>query len=251
MVTSTNPADASVGAAGTNQKITATFSAAMNSTTINPTDLYSDRTGRHPGCRHGDLFHHRHHRDLHAEQRAGGRHRLTPRLSPLPPPTWRAMRCRLTSYGPLRPATAPTPSLPQLVPPILSAAPIGVGIDASVNATFDKAMDPATLNPVTFTVTGPGSTVVTGQVTYDVPDSIVTFTPASPLAASTEFTATITGASGSGREFTAKLCVDLYYRCDSYRPVADRLGRGHQFRSVCRKPPLPMPVRQSSTAILV
>ena len=47
---------------------------------------------------------------------------------------------------------------------------IGVGIDASVNATFDKAMDPSTLNPATFTVTGPGSTVVAGQVTYDVPD---------------------------------------------------------------------------------
>ena len=56
-------------------------------------------------------------------------------------------------------------------------------------------MDPATLNPVTFTVTGPGSTVVTGQVTYDVPDNIVTFTPVSPLAANTEFTATINGAS--------------------------------------------------------
>ena len=46
----------------------------------------------------------------------------------------------------------------------------GVGLDAAVNATFDKAMDSSTLNPATFTVTGPGATVVVGKVSYDVPD---------------------------------------------------------------------------------
>ena len=70
----------------------------------------------------------------------------------------------------------------------------GVGIDASVNATFDKAMDASTLNPETFTLTGPGATVVVGKVSYDVADMIATFTPTSPLAASTSFTATIAGA---------------------------------------------------------
>ena len=55
-------------------------------------------------------------------------------------------------------------------------------------------MNPSTLTPVTFTVTGPGSTVVPGKVSYDVPDQIVTFTPTNTLAASTSFTATITGA---------------------------------------------------------
>ncbi len=66
-----------------------------------------------------------------------------------------------------------------------------MGIDAAVNATFDKAMDSSTLNPSTFTLTGPGATVVVGKVSYDVPDQIVTFTPTSALAASTTFTATI------------------------------------------------------------
>jgi hypothetical protein len=70
----------------------------------------------------------------------------------------------------------------------------GVPIDASVNATFDKAMDPSTINPQTFTVTGPGATVVVGKVSYDVTDMIATFTPVSPLASSTLFTATINGA---------------------------------------------------------
>jgi len=71
------------------------------------------------------------------------------------------------------------------------AAP-SVGIDASVNATFSKAMNSSTLNAATFTVTGPGATVVSGKVSYDVADNIVTFTPTSALAASTTFTATIT-----------------------------------------------------------
>ena len=75
-----------------------------------------------------------------------------------------------------------------------AASATGVGIDAAVNATFDKAMDSSTLNSTTFTVTGPGSTVVVGKVSYDVADEIVTFTPTSPLASSTMFTATITGA---------------------------------------------------------
>ena len=72
---------------------------------------------------------------------------------------------------------------------------IGVGIDAAVNATFDKAMDSSTLNPATFTLTGPGATVVAGEVSYDVPDQIVTFTPTSALAATTTFTATISNGA--------------------------------------------------------
>jgi PAS domain S-box-containing protein len=73
-------------------------------------------------------------------------------------------------------------------------AAVDVGIDASVNATFDEAIDSSTLNPTTFTVTGPGATVVVGKVSYDVSDDIATFTPTSALAASTSFTATIAGA---------------------------------------------------------
>ncbi len=44
LVTSTNPAATSFGA-GTNQKLTATFSEAMDSTTITPSDIYVNRAG--------------------------------------------------------------------------------------------------------------------------------------------------------------------------------------------------------------
>ena len=193
MVTSTNPADASEGAAGINQKITATFSEAMNSTTINPTTFTLTGPGATPVA--GTV----------AYSTIGTTATFTPSTALEADTAYTATITTAAAdlagnalpsnfvwsftTGDGTDAIAPTVSSTN---PLSAAA--GVGIDASVNATFDKAMDPATLNPVTFTVTGPGSTVVTGQVTYDVPDSIVTFTPASPLAASTEFTATITGA---------------------------------------------------------
>jgi hypothetical protein len=53
-------------------------------------------------------------------------------------------------------------------------------------------MNPATINTTTFTLTGPGTTPVTGTVTYVVSSYVATFTPTSPLALDTLFTATIT-----------------------------------------------------------
>ena len=71
-------------------------------------------------------------------------------------------------------------------------APRSVSLSAAANATFSKAMDPSTITTATFAVTGPGTTPVAGKVSYDVPTRIATFTPASALADSTTFTATIT-----------------------------------------------------------
>ena len=59
-------------------------------------------------------------------------------------------------------------------------------------ATFPQAMNPATINPATFTLTGPGVTPVAGTITHDVPNQMFVFTPTSTLALNTAFTATIT-----------------------------------------------------------
>lgn len=61
-----------------------------------------------------------------------------------------------------------------------------------VTATFNKPMDPATINSTTFTVTGPGVTPVAGAVSYDVGTRTATFTPTNAFAVSTTFTATVT-----------------------------------------------------------
>jgi Ice-binding-like/Bacterial Ig-like domain len=97
------------------------------------------------------------------------------------------------------PWTFTTGTAADILPPtITSTVPAntatGVGINQAVNATFSKAMDPATISTATFTVTGPGSSPVTGTVSYGVSSFIATFTPASNLAPNTTYTATITGA---------------------------------------------------------
>jgi hypothetical protein len=192
LVTSTNPAATSVGA-GTNQKITATFSEAMDSTTLTPSTF----TLIGPGDTSilGTVTY----------STTGATATFTPSSVLAAGSTYIAVIVAgvsdlagnaLASNFIWGFTTADTTDT--IAPTVSSTNPIdsapGVGIDASINASFDKAMDPATLNPGTFTVTGPGATVVAGQVTYDVPDMIVTFTPTIPLAASTTFSAALSGA---------------------------------------------------------
>jgi hypothetical protein len=96
----------------------------------------------------------------------------------------------MTGAGPS--TTAPTITL---VNP--ANAEINVLLNTAINATFSEAMDPVTITaPGTFTlaVAGAGGAAVSGNVTYDSVSHIATFTPAANLAATTQYTATITNA---------------------------------------------------------
>ncbi len=78
--------------------------------------------------------------------------------------------------------------------PTVSSTYPGIGvtgafINGKVIATFSKAMDPATINATTFTLMQ-GSTPVVGTVAWA--GLIATFTPTSNLAVSSKYTATIT-----------------------------------------------------------
>jgi hypothetical protein len=79
-------------------------------------------------------------------------------------------------------------------PTVVSTVPVngtaGVAVNTAISATFNKAMNPATINATTFTVTGPGAMAVTGTVAFS--GNTATFTPTAVLANSTVFTATIT-----------------------------------------------------------
>jgi Ice-binding-like/Bacterial Ig-like domain/IPT/TIG domain len=68
-------------------------------------------------------------------------------------------------------------------------------VDATVNAVFSQGMDPATITTATFTVTGPGTTPVNGAVSYDATSNVATFTPASNLSPTVVYTATITNGA--------------------------------------------------------
>jgi Ice-binding-like/Bacterial Ig-like domain len=91
-----------------------------------------------------------------------------------------------------KPGTNPTVTSPvasSLTPPGGAA---GACPNSIVTATFSKAMNPASIDGSTFTVTGPGSAAVTGVVTFDASSDTAIFTPASSLALNTMYTATIT-----------------------------------------------------------
>jgi hypothetical protein len=81
-----------------------------------------------------------------------------------------------------------------LVPMVIAMTPTsgaaGVFVNTVVSATFNEAMNAATINPATFTLTGPGLTPVAGAVTYA--GTTATFTPAANLVNGTVYTATIT-----------------------------------------------------------
>jgi len=84
-------------------------------------------------------------------------------------------------------------------PSVVSTVPFntatGVPVSQTISATFSKAMDHATINTSTFTLTGPGATPVNGTVAYDVLSHIATFAPANPLAQNTLYTAIVTNGA--------------------------------------------------------
>ena len=92
--------------------------------------------------------------------------------------------------NPGSPLTPPTVLAASVTPP--DGSTLVCPNIAIITATFSKAMNPATINATTFTLSGPGGSVI-GTVTYDSSTSVATFTPpAASLTPSTKFTATIT-----------------------------------------------------------
>lgn len=79
-------------------------------------------------------------------------------------------------------------------PLVSSTAPAknaaGAAINGAITATFDKAMNPATITSAAFLLTGPGATKVSGTVSYL--GTTATFKPAKNLAPDTAYTATLT-----------------------------------------------------------
>jgi hypothetical protein len=61
--------------------------------------------------------------------------------------------------------------------------------------TFSEAINPATINATSFTLTGPGGVAVAGTVTYVGSGSVATFTPTTSLAPNTTYVAMITTAA--------------------------------------------------------
>jgi hypothetical protein len=81
---------------------------------------------------------------------------------------------------------------PEVVSTVPGNGATGVVLNQAISATFTAAMNPLTITTATFQLTGPGSTVITGMVSYDPINFIATFTPSVPLTASSSYTAVLT-----------------------------------------------------------
>lgn len=89
---------------------------------------------------------------------------------------------------------APAPTVTAEAP---ASGAANVDIGASVTATFSEAMQASTLTSSTFTLASSGG-AVSGSVAYDAGSDTATFTPSSSLSYATTYTATITtGATAS------------------------------------------------------
>ena len=186
-VVSTVPVNAATGVA-VNTLVTATFSAAMDSTTITGATFTLTGPGATPVPG--------------AVTNSGSTATFTPTNVLAASTLFTATittGAKDTTGNPLAAnyvwtfTTAPPPT-------VLSTSPLNaataVALNAAITATFSEAMAPATIDATTFTLAGPGTTPVVGTVTYA--GTTATFTPTAALPGGTLFTATITtGATDS------------------------------------------------------
>ncbi|MBK8986876.1 MAG: DUF4082 domain-containing protein [Chloroflexi bacterium] len=90
---------------------------------------------------------------------------------------------------------------PDTTPPtVISTSPAanatGVGVNASVTATFSEAIDPATLTASTFELRDPGNALVAAAVSYSAGSRTATLDPDAALANNTTYQAMLKGGTG-------------------------------------------------------
>jgi hypothetical protein len=193
-IISTNPANAATGVP-LNQTITATFIRAMNPATIN-TSTFTLKQG-------ATMI-------AGAVTYSGNTASFKPTVALLPSLVYTAQVTSgaqdvagnsLAAVSPVpNPWTFTTGTTADVTPPTIiltnpASGATGVPLNRAVSATFSKAMDPITINGSTFTLAGPGTTAVTGTVTYNVASQIATFTPSANLSPATLYTATVTSGA--------------------------------------------------------
>jgi hypothetical protein len=70
---------------------------------------------------------------------------------------------------------------------------------AAITVTFDRAMDPATINSTTFFLKDSSGNVVAATVTYDASTNAATLTPVSPLSMAATYNVWLLGGSSGSR----------------------------------------------------
>jgi hypothetical protein len=190
-VISTIPANVATAVA-TNQKVIATFSAAMNSASIDSTSFTV--AGASEPALVGTVSLDAASNTAFFEPNSG----LTPSMAYTATITTavKSSGGKALASNYVWTFTAGT-SADSTAPAVVSTSPAdtdtGVFLNSNVTATFDEALDPSTVNDTSFTLTADaGATVITGSVSYL--NLVATFNPDSNLTASKDYAATLTTA---------------------------------------------------------
>src|SRR6202041_2788412 len=237
----TNPASGD-GAVPTNQKIIATFSKAMDSSTVTAAGTFTVAVAGAGGANVPGTVSY-----------AGNSATFTP-SAPLTADTdYTATITNAAldlSGNALAAGAVPNPwsfttgagtdtTAPTITLTNPASGAMSVSLNTVVSATFSKDMDPLTITaPGTFTlaVAGAGGAAVTGTVTYDAVNDIATFTPAANLTPSTQYTATITNAATdlAGNPLAAGVVPNPWSFTTGLAvgPVGPNLGTASTFGSI-------------------
>ena len=100
---------------------------------------------------------------------------------------WFFLRAVVGCGHPLKQFVPDAPTVVSVIPADKAAS---VGLTAEVKAIFSKAMDPATINLSTFTLSSAGG-LVNGAVTYEPSSLTATFTPSAEFSYGTTYVATL------------------------------------------------------------
>ena len=101
------------------------------------------------------------------------------------------------------------------VPPIVLTvippnAGTSVSVASTVQATFNEAMDAATMTTSTIELRTPGNTVVPATVTYNAVSRTATLTPTSALAINTTYTAKVIGGGSGVKDLAGNALASTY-----------------------------------------
>jgi hypothetical protein len=87
----------------------------------------------------------------------------------------------------------PDTTAPTVTARVPAAGATGVATTATVNVTFDEALDPATVSTATFELRDAGAVLVPATVSWNAATRVATLRPSAPLAAASTYTVTVLG----------------------------------------------------------
>jgi hypothetical protein len=106
-------------------------------------------------------------------------------------------------------ADSADPEAPTVTSTYPADAASGVALNSPLTATFSEAMDAATINGTSFTLTHGSTPVSSGAVVLDEATHTATFTPAADLAGGEVYTASIT--TGARNTVSQALAADYFW----------------------------------------